>query len=185
MRLPQLRLRSWPIPIRGLYGALISAIVGAVVPAAIVLVCTTLWWHAQGSSDLDRTYDRNNVLPDIPSLVVVGAVVFACAGWATFAPRGKHRFARTLAIVVAITAPLWAVVGWFVRELKLTPVRYKGVEHPAWYQSEVAVAIVCLAVPIVVAVSLSAVRDHRASNSEEVTSGPPMTHSEEKFLCNG
>ena len=185
MRLPQLRLRSWPIPLWGLYGALMSAIVGAVIPTAIVLGGATLWWHARGSSDLDRSYDRNSVLPSTPSLVVVGAVVFACAGWATFAPRGKHRFARTLAIVVAITAPLWAVVVWLVRELELTPVRYKGLEHPAWYQSEIAVAIVCLVIPIVVALILSAVRDHGASNSEKVTRGPAMTPSEEKSLCHG
>ncbi len=163
MRLPRMELRSRPSPLRGLYGALLGAAVGAVVPVAIVLGCTVCWWHAQGSSELDRTYDRHAVLLDIPSLVVVGATVFACAGWATFAPRGSHRFAGTLAIVTGITVPLWYVVLWVVRKLEFTPTRYKGVEHPSWYPSEIAVAIVCLAIPIVVAVTLSALREHRAS----------------------
>jgi len=164
-------LRTCPTLLRGLCGATLSAVVGAVAPAAIVLGGTACWWYAWGSSEIDRAYDHHAVLPDIPGLVVVGATVFACAGWATLAPRGTHRFARTLAIVVAITVPLWCVVGWVVRSMELTPVRYKGVEHPAWYPSEMTVAFVCLVIPIVVAAVLTAVRGHDASKSEMVACG--------------
>jgi hypothetical protein len=135
-----------------------------VAPAAIVLGVATCWWSAWGSAEIDRAYDLHVVLPDIPGLVV-GATVFACAGWATLAPRRTHRFARTLANIVTITVPLWCVVGWVVSTMGLTPVRHKGVEHPAWYPSEIAVAIVCLLVPILVAAVLTAVRDHNASKA--------------------
>ncbi len=162
-------LPTWPTLIRGLCGAILGAAVGAVAPAAIVFGGAACWWYARGTSEIDRMYDRHAVLPDIPGLVVAGATVFACAGWATLAARGTHRFARTLAIVVAITVPLGCVVGWLVRSVELTPVRYKGVEHPAWYPSEVAVAIVCFVIPIAVAAILTAVRGHDASRSETVT----------------
>jgi hypothetical protein len=163
--------RTWATLLRGLYGAILGAVFGAVVPAAIVLAGAACWWHAWGSAEIDRAYDRHAVLPDIPGLVVVGATLFACAGWATLAPRGRHRFTRTLTIVVAITVPLWCVVGWVVRSMELTPVRYKGIEHPAWYPSEMAVAIVCLVIPIVVAAVLTAVRGRDASKSDTVASG--------------
>jgi hypothetical protein len=142
---------TWPTLLRGFYGAILGAVVGAVAPAVIALGGAACWWHAWGSSELDRAYDRHAVLPHIPGLVVIGATLFACAGGATLAPRGAYRFTRTLAIVIAITVPLWCSIGWVVRSLEFTPVRYKGTEHPAWYLSGMAVAIVCLIIPIVVA----------------------------------
>jgi hypothetical protein len=162
---------TWPTLLRGLHGAILGAVFGAVAPAAIVLGGAACLWHAWGSSEIDHAYDRHAVLPHIPALVVMGATLFACAGWASLAPRGAYRFTRTLAIVIAITVPLWCNTGWVVRSTELTPVRYKGIEHPAWYPSEMAVAIVCLIVPIVVAAVLTAVRGHDTSKSETVASG--------------
>jgi hypothetical protein len=149
---------NWPIVLRGLYGAILGAVFGSVVPAAIVLGGAAWWWHAWGSSEIDRAYDRRAVLPDIPGLVVIGAILCACAGWATLAPRGTYRFTRTLAIVVGATVPLWCGVVSVVRSMELTPSRIKSVEHPAWYPSEVAVAIVCAIIPIAVAAILTVVR---------------------------
>ncbi len=149
---------TWPIVLRGLYGAILGGVIGAVVPAAIVLGGAACWWHAWRSSEFDRAYDRRAVLPDIPGLVVIGAILCTCAGWATLAPRGCYRVTRTLAIVVGITLPLWCGVVWVVRSMELTPSRIKSVEHPAWYPSEVAVAIICAIIPIVVATVLTVVR---------------------------
>jgi hypothetical protein len=162
---------TWSILLRGLYGAILGAVFGAVAPAVIVLGGSACWWHAWGSSEIDRAYDRHAVLPDIPGLVVIGATLFACAGWATLAPRGTYRFTRTLSIIVAITVPIWCGVGWVIGSIDLTPVRYKGIEHPAWYPSEMAVAIVCLIIPIVVSAVLTVVRGHDNSKSETVASG--------------
>jgi hypothetical protein len=114
---------TWPTLLRGFHGAILGAAFGAVAPAVIVLGGAVCWWHASRSSEIDRAYDRHAVLPHIPGLAAIGAILFASAGWATLAPRGTYRFTRTLAIVIAITVPLWCSIWWVVRSMELTPVR--------------------------------------------------------------
>lgn len=59
-------------------------------------------------------------------------MICACAAWVTFASSGKHRFARSLAIIAAVSLGAWLAVGW----MELTPRRLKGTEHPRFDPSE-------------------------------------------------
>jgi len=88
---------------------------------------------------------------------VVGCtVVFACAGWATFAPVGAFRFAKSLAIVFVMSLPLW----FFLASMQFTPRRIKSVEHPAMYPSEF---MVIAGPPVLAAAMLTAVRARKES----------------------
>ncbi len=86
-------------------------------------------------------------------------VVCACAGWATFAPAGKYSFAWSLAIIFVGSLVAWMVLGW----MELTPRRYKGVDHPAFYPSELLVLIVP---PSLAAAFLTMIRVRRAPKSD-------------------
>lgn len=163
--------QTWSTVYRGLLGASLGAVFGAVVPAAVVFGAATCWWEAWGKSDLDRAYDRYAVLPELCALAVVVGTFFGCAGWATLAPREPRRFARTLAIIVATTLPLWYVILGVVHSMELTPVRYKGLEHPAWYPSEIVVATILLAIPVAVAAALTRASGQGFPSSEPIISG--------------
>jgi len=59
--------------------------------------------------------------------------VGAATGWATRAPHGRHRIARTLVLVVLGSIPIVALLS----RLKEPIHRYKSIEHPLYYPSEV------------------------------------------------
>ena len=138
-------------PVRGLLAAVVGASAGAVAPIAIMVACVVLRWWITGASDFDRRYDIGWIRENLPGPVIGCAMVCACAAWATFAPRGSFRFARTLAIVTAISFCLWFVVG----SMELTPRRLKGIEHPMFYPSEL---LLLMGPPIVAAALVTAIR---------------------------
>ncbi|MHC5539301.1 hypothetical protein ACYOEI_13870 [Singulisphaera rosea] len=165
------RWQRWPTFYRGLLGASSGAVFGAVGSAAVVFGVATCWRHARGTSDLGRAYDLYAVLSELCTYAVVVGTFFGCGGWASLAPREPRRFARTLAIIVGATLPLWFVILNVVKAMELTPVRHKGFEHPAWYPSEIVVATILLAIPVAVAAALTRASGQGFSNSEPKISG--------------
>ena len=86
-------------------------------------------------------------------------MLLAAAGWATFAPAGRHRFAATLAIVFVSSMGLWFMLGW----MQLTPQRFKGIDHPEFYPSELMVLI---GPPALVAIGLNLGRSNGGIKSK-------------------
>ena len=119
--------------VRGLSFALLFGVVGFVTPIIVVVGFTVLSWIIKGSGDVDRRYDMHW----LPTMVVFPAVatafVFAGAGWATFARRRGLRFVLVLAVILAASILSW----FFLGNLGMLPTRYKGVNHPLIYPSEV------------------------------------------------
>ena len=139
---------------RGVRGTVLWAGIGAVAPVVMMVVFTLCRWCVWEASASDRQYDIAH-LPDSLLWPVIGcAAVCACTGWATYAPIGSFRFAKSLAIVFAASVPLWLVVG----SMGLTPRRTKGIENPAIYPSEL---ILVIGPPIVAAILLAAIRVKR------------------------
>lgn len=128
---------------RGLAFALLFGVIGAATPV-IVLVGSILL----GSSESDWAFDLH-FLPDRLVFPVIGtALVMASTAWATYAPAGSYRFARTLVIVFAVSVPSW----YLLAATGLSPPRLKAASHPLIYPFEVLLLVVP---PIAVACVLS------------------------------
>ena len=155
--------------LRGIGSALSLGVVGFLAPVLALLGFTALRWVVEGTSDFDRRFD----LDWLPKKAIFPAIgtgfVFAGAAWASFAPCGVHRFARTLAIVFAVSVPSWyalAIAG-------MTVPRLKSIQHPLIYPREV---FLLAAPPILAGLVLAARRCTKArSRSPESTpsSGTP------------
>lgn len=127
--------------LRGLLGAVLWGVVGVVAPAATLLAITvarSLYLSYPGTSVFDLRVDLVWLSEDLIAPVVGCAAVLASAGWAAYAPVGAFRFAKSLAIVFAMSLPLWFILA----SMKLTPRRPKNADQPAMYPSEFLV-IVC------------------------------------------
>ena len=138
-------------PLRGMRAAAAAAAIGAVAPAALMLAFTVCRWAVQGSSAFDRQFDLLRLKRDLLGPIIGCSCVFACAGWATFAPAGVFRFARSLAIVFTSSLPVWFVLS----SMQLTPRRIGYVRDPAIYPSEF---LVIVAPPILAAGIVTLVR---------------------------
>ena len=133
--------------LRGTAAALIFGLLGFLAPALLLGVLATGHWIMEGTSEFAL-----NQVSDVALGPMIGVgLVLACAGWATFAPSGNHRFASTLAIIFAISVIGWIVLG----SMNLTPPRYKNTEHPFMYPSE---AFVFFTPPILGALVLTLIR---------------------------
>ncbi len=139
------------LPFRGTCASALGALIGGTLPAAALMLFTFCSWFVAGASEFDRQVDLRRLREDLVWPVIGCAVVCACAAWTTFAPVGKYRFARTLAIIVAVCVPMWFVLN----AMALTPRRLKGVGHPAIYPSEL---IELIGPPVLIAVILTVVR---------------------------
>jgi hypothetical protein len=162
-------------PVRGLFAAVVGASVGAVAPIVVLFGLAALRWWVRGAPEFDRRYDFAWIRDALPGPVVGCATVFACAGWATYAPRGGFRLVRTLAIVTAISLAIWCLPGWVSLWAEITPRRLKGIEHPVFYASE---WIVLVGPPIVAAALVTAVRARGArERSSEAGAAPKAAAS--------
>ena len=134
--------------VRGTRAALILGGVGALAPVALMVGVTVIQWWINHTSEWDRRYDllwlRNRMVG--PTLGC--AVIFAAAGWATYAPVGRHRFTPALVLIVAGSLVLWPML----MSLSLTPQRLKGVDHPEFYPLELTI---WLTPPILIALGLA------------------------------
>jgi hypothetical protein len=143
--------------LRGLLGAVLWGGVGVAAPAATLFAITVARWlylSYPGTSVFDLRVDLVPLSKDLIAPVIGCAAVLASAGWAAYAPVGAFRFAKSLAIVFAMSLPLWFILT----SIKLTPRRFKSAEHPAMYPSEFLV-IVCP--PSIVAALVTAARTKR------------------------
>ena len=90
-------LIDWP---RGLRGALRCAILVAAIPSALALAK-----FFKGLRSGEPLFD------DSPMYwAVASAMLGFCAGWATYAPIGRYRFASSLAIVFLFCAIVWTLL---------------------------------------------------------------------------
>lgn len=141
--------------LRGIGSALFLGVIGFLLPVLALLGFTALRWVVEGANDVDRRFD----LAWLPEKAIFSAIgtgfVFAGAAWATFAPRGVHRFVRTLAIVFAVSVPTWYALAF----AGMTVPRLKSIRHPLIYPREVLLLAVP---PIVAGLVLAARRSSKA-----------------------
>lgn len=142
---------------RALWATSLCAVFGATVPVALAVIIALCRW-AVGPSELASEWFRRDLEENIINPVVGCGVVCACAGFATFAPSGKHSFAWSLAIIFLISLVIWTVIAG----MELTPRRLKGVEHPVFYLSGL---IAMIAPPSVVSAFLTMIRTRRLPKS--------------------
>jgi hypothetical protein len=131
-------------PGKGLGFALLFGLAGPLAAVALSLAFLAIrWWRTEASP-----WDRSNDLRSLPFMLtdalIVISLVFSAAGWATFAPRGENRFVRTLAIVFAVSFPLWFVLGTAYEASGLAPHAHKGEPTPPLGQ---LVGFVLMAIP--------------------------------------
>ena len=158
--------RSKLNPVRGVFAAVVGALVGGVAPIVVLAAGTVIRWWITGASEFDRRYDIGWVRNALPG-PVVGCATICAARRATFAPRGRYRFARSLAVITAISLGVWLVVG----SMELTPRRLKGIEHPMFYPSE---WMLLMGPPIAAAVMMTVFR-LRAAAPRSGSDAAPMT----------
>lgn len=140
--------------LRGLTGAVLCALAAVAVAAATLRVIAVFRWYAWGANDADWRYDMSFVTDAMPSVIPGFAVVFGAAGWATYAPRGSFRLARTLSIIFVASLPLWFLIWYAVEWIGLAPRQLKE-DHT---RVELAGLLVLLAAPILTAAVLTAIR---------------------------
>jgi hypothetical protein len=112
---------------------------------------TAVRWLISGASAIELQDDLRLLQLSLMASVPGAAVVCACAGWATFAPAGDHRFAPSLLFVFLASLGLWLLLS----QSELTPRRLKNAHQPAIYPSELAILI---GPPIAAAVVLGTFR---------------------------
>jgi len=126
-------------------------------------------WVIAGASEFDRNSDLQTLQNKIELPVIGCSLVCACAAWATFAPAGTFRFARSLAIIFAVCVPVWFILGHVVNTMGAVPLRLKGTHHPTLYPIE---WILLMAPPILVTAILTATRISNARRR-----GTPDSHA--------
>lgn len=136
---------------RGLRGAAAGAVLGALTLVVGLGLVTLVPWLIRDVSAFDRTLDVAWFTDRVQPPTIVCSLICACAGWATFAPRGKHSFAWSLVIVMVISYPVIAT-AWAIAP---PPQALKGRESPPL---EVWRLILLISTPIIIASSLSHVR---------------------------
>ena len=114
---------------RGLLATILCGLLGPLAAMSLALGFIVCKWLVAGAAENDLQYDLK-YLPETMIYPLVGcAAVFACAGWATFAPAVAGRFTKSLAIIFSVSVSLWFIIG----VLELTPRRVRSVEHPVFY----------------------------------------------------
>lgn len=151
---PQPRLH----PIRGIGAALLLGVIGAVAPFVMVGGLTVAGWVLHGTSEFDRRYDLAWMGDRLAFPALGCAAYLAAAGWATFAPSERRRFAPTfviLSLASLATSTIFAGLG-------LPPQRLKGEPQPRFYPAEL---IFMFGPPLIGAILLSWMRPSARSAS--------------------
>lgn len=101
-------------PLRGLMAAVLCALGGVAIALAFLGVFS---WLRSDTPGFDLNYNIRHLAHDATGFfghfahATVGiAVVCGSAGWATFAPQGRFRLAKSLAIVFALCLPGWTLL---------------------------------------------------------------------------
>jgi len=128
----ELRVSTWSA-----YRGIIAALTGALVALVLVVLLyggfiIVRGW-IEGTSEFTRNDDLRIIWRELAFPFLGCGAVGAATGWATRAPHGRHRIARTLVLVVLGSIPIVALLS----RLKEPIHRYKSIEHPLYYPSEV------------------------------------------------
>jgi hypothetical protein len=138
---------------RGFYAVLCFAAIGFLAPILLIFSLAIGRWIVDGSNERDRPNLVSRQAGETLIFPVLGTMaVLSAAGWATFAPRRKNRFAATLAIIFAFSVLAWFVLG----AMELTPKRIKSIQHPIIYLSEIVILVLP---PLIAGFSLAATRN--------------------------
>lgn len=139
---------------RGFKFAALAGVIGFAVPVVVMAAATAARWAILASNEADRAYDLAWLPTNLAGAAIAFTFVFAGAGLATYAPNRTYRFLRTLGIVVLISIPSW----WALAACGMAHTRYKGIEHPIIYPSEVLMLAIP---PLVIACALGTLRSRR------------------------
>ncbi|HEY3964033.1 MAG TPA: hypothetical protein VGM05_05705 [Planctomycetaceae bacterium] len=156
---------------RGLMMAVICALAGVTVSVAVLSAIAVCRWYAWGANDVDWRYEMSFVTNAMPSMISGFAAVFGAAGWATYAPRGSFRLAKTLAIILLVSLPLWFLVWYAAEWIGLSPRQSKD----DYAHAEFAGLLTVLTVSILTSAGLTAVRIRAAKQSVAGDPPPPRT----------
>jgi hypothetical protein len=104
--------------VRAFLFTVLFGVIGMVTPILIFLSGTVVRWIVEGASEFDRADDIHQLAEVLIAPVLGVGLVFAAAGWATYAPRGTYRFASTLLLVFVISVtscftmvPVFGAIG--------------------------------------------------------------------------
>jgi hypothetical protein len=140
---------------RGVCAAILCALGGVFSAVALALGITACRWLITGARELIRRMDLQYLQEDMVLPFIGCAIISGCAGFAAFAPEGRHRLAWPFAVVFLVSVPLWFFVGL----LELPP-HIKSQQHPGLYPLEM---VVFLGPPIAAAAVLTWIRIRGAS----------------------
>ncbi len=142
------------------------------IPVLAIVIWTLFSWEMNGTQPVDRRFDvwwwRLRVFPGI---VVIPMLLFF-SGFANFALKTDRRLglAKSLLVMTLTSLPVAAILG----SLGMAHPRYKSIEHPPMYLSEIAmflVPMVVVAAIIILVRSQKPVNDSTGSNVDADTHG--------------
>lgn len=142
---PSMQSAGWDTR-RGMKGALLSAL-GGFSAAMLVVGMAKLFNYLQFDPfDIFRGVEWRHWRYWLPT-VLGCTVVVAAAGWANYAPRGRYRFAATLAIIIVAGIAILTILGPLLPD----PRHFKNVHPPsinpnAWISFTVPTFVVAFVV---------------------------------------
>ncbi len=118
---------------RGIIAALTGALVALVLVVLLYggFIIVRGWF--EGTSEFQRSANLRYMWKELAFPFLGCGAVTAAAGWATYAPPGRHHFAWSLVLVVLGSIPLMSLLSTVIEPVR----RYKSIEHPLYYPSEV------------------------------------------------
>jgi hypothetical protein len=138
--------------LRGLCGTFLAAFGGAIAAAGVAFAFRLCRGLPAGATRWTPGFDLGWLEKDMVQPIVGCAAVFACAGWATFAPSGAHGLVRSILAIFLLSLPLWFAAWWF----HLTPPRLKGIDYPVFSPTEL---LALVGPPTVASALLTAIRN--------------------------
>jgi hypothetical protein len=135
----------------GLLAAIRWGVIGAIAPVIIVAAMgiVEFWQELRLFGAYDewlRWCIKASLGP-----VIGCTLVLAGAGWTSQAPRPTRSIVSSVLVITAASVAMWFLLAL----AKITPPRYKKIEHPVMYPSEVFVLI---GPPVIAAAVLTAMR---------------------------
>lgn len=159
---------AWQVH-RGVRGCILAGLAGGAAATAFMIARD--FWNGYSSYSMpigeilgrifSRSYgERLNEILCQQAFPV--ALLGACVGLANWLPSGQYRFVRTFIVVGTASIVLWGVTFATCNMFEVHPKRFKGMNHPVYYPSEL---LAFLIPPIVVTLVCVLVRhQHERTN---------------------
>lgn len=151
---------------RGFIVGLTCGLTGLVGLPVMIAAGTLVSGWLRGADSFDRQYDimwwKGHAFP---AIVVIPMLLFF-AGFVTVASRRRVGFLKNFALLSLVSLPLSTLLG----VMGMAPPRYKSIEHPSIYFSEI---LMFLLPQIVVSVLLMPASSNPKSNVNEVPEDLP------------